>query len=196
MNAPLILVPAETQLIPQAGRQEEVVRLVEQEEGPPDLHLFLHGFSLACKSGNVEMASCLLDKGEPFVKVFPGIMPLSFCCACEKGHLRLMELLAMRGADVTRYSNPLEQRPLALASIFGWVDVVRYLLGHLPVIATIDHGRTALRWSTFHGHVQVLKVLLQAGADPTVVDHQHMTPMDTARNRGKKRCGRILKVVR
>ena len=78
------------------------------------------------------------------------------------------------------------------------VDVVRYLLKNKPVKATIDAqshgGYTALWWGCRLNSVEVVKVLLEVGANPMVAENQGFTPMDMAKNHGFPGCVRLLEV--
>jgi ankyrin repeat protein len=46
-------------------------------------------------------------------------------------------------------------------------------------------GKTALHYAAAAGHTQVIALLLDHGADPTLKDNQGSTPLDLARAGGK-----------
>jgi ankyrin repeat protein len=63
------------------------------------------------------------------------------------------------------------------------VDVARVLIeAGADVNRRCEHGRTALHMAAAWGHADVAKMLLENGADPTIVDEVGMTPPMVARN--------------
>jgi hypothetical protein len=72
--------------------------------------------------------------------------------------------------------------PLYYASSFGLAPVVQSL-----VYAGVDlnarggaHGGSALHGASWRGHAEIVRLLLEAGADPEVLDAQQMNPMALA----------------
>jgi len=45
-----------------------------------------------------------------------------------------------------------------------------------------EHGRTALHMATAWGHADVVQLLLENGANPTIVDEEGLTPPIVARD--------------
>ena len=63
------------------------------------------------------------------------------------------------------------------------VDVTRVLIeAGADVNKRCEHGRTALHMAAAWGHADVAQLLLENGADPTLVDDEGMTPPMVARN--------------
>ena len=48
-----------------------------------------------------------------------------------------------------------------------------------------DSGRSALSWAVEYGHLEVVRTLLQADADPSSTDEAGMTPLATAEKFGR-----------
>jgi ankyrin repeat protein len=62
------------------------------------------------------------------------------------------------------------------------VDVARVLIdAGADVNKRCEHGRTALHIAAAWGHTDVVRLLLENGADPTIVDDEGMAPPTVAR---------------
>ena len=107
--------------------------------------------------------------------------------ACRKGHMKVVDLLLERGADPAVFSSP-GLTPLMEACRTGSVSCVRRLLSHNLARTTIDyqsdHGLTALHYACFVGYEEIVKALLEGGANPTLRYKDATTAMDTAERRG------------
>lgn len=55
-------------------------------------------------------------------------------------------------------------------------------------------GKTPIYWAAKHGHVEVVKVLLDAGADPYKAADDGMVALDIARENGHEECVKALQV--
>ena len=130
---------------------------------------------LASAKGHVEVVvSYLLDQ-EANIDKKDSSGDSALLYACRKGRLEVVELLLSRGADPTTCENE-GLTPLMYASIEseGHVDVVWCLVRNKAVRATIDtqnrSGRTALWYASYTNRTEVLKVLVEVGANPMVVN--------------------------
>ena len=116
-------------------------------------------------------------------------MASAFLYAAAEGRLEILELTLAAGADlasVNRYGGT----GLIPAAHHGYLDVVRLLL---TTDIDIDHvnklGWTALMEAVILGdgepvYGDIVKVLLDAGADPGIPDNDGVTPLEHARARG------------
>jgi uncharacterized protein len=123
--------------------------------------------------------------------------------ASASGRVPLVMLLLERGAD-PMIANPQKYTALMTASAKGFAEVVRCLLGHHAVLVNINHqdvsGKTALWVACDYGRGEVARVLLEAGADPTVAKTDGTIPLDIARQphpdpatrEGRRECEALL----
>jgi len=117
--------------------------------------------------------------------------------------LGVEKLLMSRGADHSISEDRRGRTPLITASAKDNTAVVRYLLSFRAVrtTASLDvrnsYGETAL-WSAVLAvgrHVEVVKLLLEAGANPMVANNDGRTPMDIAEGIGHRKCIELLQVI-
>jgi uncharacterized protein len=162
---------------------------------------------LMCASGrHVGVVRWLLDQGAAIdERDRRGLTAL--WVACFRGCLPVARLLLERGADPTIAYQDLGWTPLMIASARGHPEVVRLLLGHPGAKATINQrnhrGETALWVASKVGSGGIVRALLEDGADPTIANHNGITPMaiakqDPDRNdisaEGRQDCVAALKV--
>lgn len=77
------------------------------------------------------------------------------------------------------------------------IEVVAYLLSAGARHDLHEHalGLTPLHWAASHGGVETLRLLIEAGADPTAGDHHGRLPVDLAHQYGKGEHVAYLKTV-
>jgi len=94
--------------------------------------------------------------------------------------------LLMSGADVNAVDT-LCHTPLINASLKGYSDVVTTLLNHPLIQIDIQDvvGYTALHYAALNGNLNVVKQLVTAGADLTLVEDRGMTPAQAAKAMNK-----------
>jgi ankyrin repeat protein len=134
----------------------------------------------AAHSSNLDIARALIaakaavDAPNDF-----GVTPL--LAASRNGDAPMVELLLRAGADPKR-SHPEGETPLLSAARAGSVPAVRLLLARG---VDVNHAEkfqqtTALMWAAAEGHLDVVDLLLEAGADPN--RQGHVTSLTTRHN--------------
>jgi len=185
------------------GDLEEVMRLVQQDpevvnipRGGASGSTALHS---AAQNGHLEVVCYLLDQGaEVNTRERSGWTHLTN--ACTSGNLPTVQLLVSRGANTTTVTPGERHTLLISAAVRGKGEVVRYLLGIKAVRATniIDaqdcHRRTALWNAAWKGHLEVVKLLVEAGANPMMADSDGVKPITIARHHGHHECIELLQV--
>ena len=150
----------------------------------------------AARIGNIDVARVLLDSGSNVNdKAASGVTVLTQ--AAHSGHQDLAIFLLERGAD----PNAIDSGYTALhaAVLRSEVDLVEALLEHGAIIDTpVEHGSPGRRFSADYsirsqligrdafwmaakyGEVEILKILLDAGADPLVRGDDGVTALQVA----------------
>lgn len=142
----------------------------------------------ATKARRARIAQLLLAAGaDPDAK--DDLADSAFLYAGAEGFNRILRMTLRRGADV-RSTNRFDGTALIPASEHGHVETVRILIrAGVPVNHVNDLGWTALHEAIVLGdgsadQVTVVRLLLQAGADPTIPDGDGVLPRDLALQRG------------
>ena len=119
--------------------------------------------------------------------------------ACLHGQAEIVKLLLDAGADPTVRSSR-DMTPLIVATYRGSVDVAKHLLNDDRGRSTIDdissNGSTALAIACYLDKPEIIKLLLDAGADPLLTGSYGQKPVDIAVLRGHHDCAKLLKVTR
>jgi ankyrin repeat protein len=164
---------------------------IKDKDGNTPLHY-------AAREGRLKVVELLLEHGaDPNIQDKDGWTPLHY--AAWKRRLKVVELLLEHGADPNIQDKDGET-PLHLAAWDGHLDVVKFLLEHganpniqenkygkTPLHYAVSRclenkfGRTLLHFTVSRRNVDVARVLLDHGADPTISDNEGMTPLELGR---------------
>ncbi|KAF9925244.1 Glycerophosphocholine phosphodiesterase [Linnemannia zychae] len=123
--------------------------------------------------------------------------PLSI--ACRLGHPEVVSLLIHYGADLDAQDEDGETA-LIIASKNGHVECVKLLIKGPYKGANLElrehfYGWTALHLAAIENHPDVVKVLLEAGANPDVLDFSSWTPHEHAVFAANNVCAALLRPV-
>lgn len=82
-------------------------------------------------------------------------------------------------------SSPASRGPIHIAAANGDIPVIQVLLDHGVDVDTLDGaGGHALLWAAYKGQLETARFLLEAGADPTIVDASTMNAAERADKAG------------
>ncbi|CAH8636573.1 unnamed protein product [Schistosoma margrebowiei] len=151
---------------------------------------------LAAQEGHTDMVSLLLQHGaDPNHQSKNGLAPLHL--AAQEDHVSVAQILKSAGAKVSPLTRA-GYSPLHTACHFGQINMVRYLLD-LPDAPDINQrtqmGFTPLHLAAQQCHSQVVRLLLEMGADSNVRNQQGLTPAHIARKQHYVTIFDILKTV-
>lgn len=162
---------------------------VNVETGAGQGHINWSPLSTVAESGSLEIVRLLLSRGaDPNL---PNGAPLGL--AATKKHRDIVRLLLEHGASAGK------EHALRLMALHGDVETVRLLLDHGADVndPTVTNGWTALKeaaWGEDVGkQLRVIQLLLERGADPTVIDDQGWTAAQWAEHRGKPALAKVLR---
>lgn len=175
----------------------------------------------ARRAGAAPVATYLLAKGADVgASTLDGVTALHR--AAEAGDLDMLKLLLDRGADVNSQRKS-GRSPLASSVLFGHGTAVRYLLskgaktnlGDVGLSRAISQGNVEIVKAlleagadvkstggpepllvfacfSYNADPQIVKLLLDRGADPTAKSQQGRTPLELARERGYEEVAKLL----
>jgi len=192
-------------LLAQDRRLVNLVVPWEQHDGEEGGGRLLH-FAASC--GLLRMATCLVDDcgAEINIQDNKGETPLYEACLNE--HHRLVEFLLSRGADAT-IADSFGRTPLMVACAKRHVTIVRSFLrdskvkresinlqdpcdGETALHTTLG---TALNEDQEEVITDIIRMLVEAGANPSIEDHEGYTPLEAAIEFGYEECVTILEAA-
>lgn len=178
-----------------AGSYEDFFRAVKQDEEGQVTALLKRGFDpntsdpagvpglmLALKESAFKVANVLLNHPKIKVEVRSAADESPLMLAALKGELALCQRMIRKGADVNKPG----WTPLHYAATSGHLEVMRLLLDeHAYIDAASPNNTTPLMMAAHYGTPAAVKLLLEAGADPTLRNDPGLTAIDFA-HRGNR----------
>jgi ankyrin repeat protein len=151
---------------------------------------------LATHHNAVEAARILIEAGAD-VNAMDNISDSPYLYAGAEGHLEILRMTLDHGADLTSV-NRYGGTALIPAAHHGHIETVRELL---QTATDIDHvnnlGWTALLEAVILGdggpvYIEIVRLLLKAGANVEIADHDGVTPLEHAKQRGYTEISELL----
>ncbi|MFP8778010.1 ankyrin repeat domain-containing protein [Hydrogenophaga sp. RWCD_12] len=139
------------------------------------------GLTIALREGSLKVASFLLTQRSVKVELRNEAGESPLMIAAIKGHLEIAKSLIRRGAEVNKPG----WTPLHYAASRPEPDsleMVRLLLErHAYIDAESPNKTTPLMMAAMYGHPDVVRLLVEEGADPSLRNQQGLTAVDFAR---------------
>jgi uncharacterized protein len=151
---------------------------------------------LATHGNHVEAARLLIAAGAD-VNAKDDIQDSAYLYAGAHGRTEILKMTLAAGADL-KSLNRYGGTALIPACHYGHVDAVKVLLA---TAVDVDHinrlGWTALLEAVILGdggpvHTEIVRLLLEAGANPAIADREGVTPLEHAKRRGFTEMVRLL----
>ena len=135
---------------------------------------------VACQGGHTEIVSCLLKSGASVNKCRKD-MTSPLWIASQMGHSNVVNLLLYAGATIDQCRED-GSTPLFKASHKGHGRVVETLLNHhiKPELGLLKNGQSALHGACLFGHLNIVKLLVDAGAQVNIRNQDGYLPSDLA----------------
>ncbi|KAI1747319.1 ankyrin repeat-containing domain protein [Xylaria castorea] len=141
-----------------------------------------HALSSAVLNGDVSICCLLLNHGAQ-INGSEDYRPLVQALKSDGSSLELLRLLVDRGADVNLAQS--DETAIMIATERGLKDVVEFLIGQKADINSIivNSHKTPLYLSAYEGHAEIVRLLLEAGADHRICFGEwKWTPLHAAWN--------------
>lgn len=151
---------------------------------------------LAARKGSLGRASLLIKAGANLeARNRDGWTPLLL--SVRQGYTDIASLLLEAGANVNAKTDS-ERTALHLAAENGLEDLTRQLLTLGANVHAEDavNKRSALYYAVFYGEAAIVKLLLDAGADPNARGYGEGTPLNLAMNQGSKEVQAVITHIR
>lgn len=153
----------------------------------------LPGLVLAVQEPSLKVAEVLIRWPKTIVEVRTRKDESPLMLASLKGHADLARKLVERGADV----NKTGWTPLHYAATGGHLQIMNLLLeNHAYIDAESPNGTTPLMMAAHYGTPEAVKLLLEAGADPTLRNQLGMSAIDFANKANRRESAELIAAVR
>ena len=137
----------------------------------------LHGLHVAMQEPSLKVAIVLMDWEKTTVESRNAADESPLMLASLKGLQSVVVRLIDRGADVNKPG----WTPLHYAATKGHLEVMKILLdNHAYIDAASPNASTPLMMAAMYGTPSAVKLLLEAGADPSLKNIQGLTAIDFA----------------
>jgi uncharacterized protein len=143
----------------------------------------LSGLYIALRDSSLKAAQALIDWPKTNIEIRTAQDESPLMMAALKGHIEIVKKLIRRDADVNKPG----WTPLHYAATGGHLAIMDLLLEHHAFIdAESPNGTTPLMMAAHYGSPAAVKLLLEAGADPTMRNQLGLSAIDFANRVGRQ----------
>ena len=137
---------------------------------------------VAAQRGDLEAVGLLLNAPNINVNARKSNGATALFHAAQENHADIVDLLLKHGADVSLTLVWGDTSPLGIASKYGHIEVIKHLLkaSGAQVNQTTGEGATALGIAAKNGQDDIVRLLLENGADPNIKSRTGITPLYAA----------------
>ena len=114
----------------------------------------------AVRSGNIDIVQLFIDSGAEVKENHNALR-----AAVAGGYVEMAQLLVEHGAEIAQKRKPASDPLLTLAAKAGHIDMVQFLIQSKKVEVNEKNASSVLAKTIEAGHIDVAKVLIDAGAD-------------------------------
>lgn len=185
-----------------AGAYEDFFRAVKRDDAAVVLELLQRGFDpntvdpegrgglfLALQEPSLKAAEALMRHPQLDVNRLNPVGESPLMMAALKGQLGWCQRLIGRGADI----NKTGWTPLHYAATGGHTEIIELLLEHHAFIdAGSPNGTTPLMMAARYGSEASARLLMQAGADPTMRNERELSAADFARSVNREQLAKAI----
>jgi len=147
----------------------------------------------ACRLFDFEQVKEFLSNGaNPSWRDKNGCTPAWTCASLEPtngnkitGHVKCMDMLVEKGANLTMSDENIGYAPIHLASKNGNLKILKLLADKVNLNTQNKIGSTPACIAAFYGHLDCLVFLHSSGADLTISNKFGLTPIHAAAQEGK-----------
>ncbi|EDV37861.1 uncharacterized protein Dana_GF13668 [Drosophila ananassae] len=142
----------------------------------------------ACMNGHYELAEYFIEKLSANVnRQVDSVMPLMLACDCQNKDPYLVEKLVrllLKHRAVINVSDRYGMTPFMFACRNGFTSVVRLLIKEVSFDAVDNNGCTPIFHAIEQNHIEVVKILVEAGVNVTIANNKGYTPTQVAECHG------------
>jgi len=130
----------------------------------------------ASYNGHIDIVNELLRHGAAIETRSTDGAKTALMMASYKNNADIIKLLIEKGASVDAKNNR-GDTVLHIAAYMGYDNLVKLFLEHASIVDHINDQTfttkyTALHFATFKGHIDIIRLMIQAGAFMNLLDHQ------------------------
>jgi ankyrin repeat protein len=161
------------------GNEEEVIRLLDADPTLLERENFEgdRPVAWAALSEQPGVVRLLVERGANINATGAG-GNTALHYAAGRGYEEVLALLLRKGTHASSRDHQ-GMTPLLWVCVHGHLGMVKMLVQHMKgqgLNEESEDGWTALHYAAYWGHEEVVRLLLLAGADPTITDNEGRTP--------------------